>query len=147
MPQFFLAVLDTMWGDDGVAPHWFTINPRNHSGRRLYRLTGARDGELWVTNACPQQVRHPNAHGTPSVEFLYQSFMQIPARWRTAPLLACGKVAQATYDAMIAQHAPRGRQHLRFSHRGPVVRMLHPAARTWTARELARVARHIRTLL
>lgn len=137
MPRFFLAILDTMWGVEGDAPHRFTINPRNHSGRRLYRLTGASEGELWVTNACPEQTRHASLHGTPSTDWLRQSFSQIPARWRAAPLLVCGAVAQRTYNSMMAERRPR------FSHRGPVIYTLHPAARTWTKAMIANMQKQI----
>jgi hypothetical protein len=142
MPRYFLAILDTMWGDDGVAPHWFPINPDNHSGRRLYRLTGARDWDVWVANACPQQTSHARLHGTPSPAWLRSCFSRIKSPWQDSPLLVCGKVAQATYDEMIAicgKHPP--------IHRGPVIRIMHPAARTWTKLEIARVQRLIRRSL
>jgi hypothetical protein len=130
-----LAVLDTMWGAPGRAPRWFEINPRNHSGARLLKLTGA--DRVLVTNACPQQTGHANTHGTPSAVWLAGSLAALSARYRRLPLLVCGKVAQATYDAV-----PRSQRH-----RGPVVRLLHPAARTWTKAELARVQRQLHTLL
>lgn len=136
-PRFFLVILDTMWGTRGNAPHWFTINPQNHSGRRLYKLTGASEGHLWVTNACPQSVRSAKEHGTPSTIWLRESFAEIPQRWRSGTLLVCGKVAQQTYDAMMAEGRPR------FSHRGPVISMQHPAARTWTKSKLEDMQRII----
>lgn len=144
--QFFLAILDTMWGVDGDAPHWFTINPRNRSGQRLYRLTGADESHLWVTNACPQQVSDSRKHGTPSVEWLLSSFQQMPKRWRRGTLLVCGNIAWNTYHAMLARHACRSGR-IRFSHTGPVVCMKHPAARTWTNAEITRVQRKLRALL
>lgn len=100
------------------APRWFTINPHNHSGRRLYRLVGT-GAELLVTNACPQLQHGPNDHGTPDPIWLAQNLrMLIPFNM----LLVCGKVAQDTYDKTDFQPAKRI----------PVIRIPHPAARMWT---------------
>jgi hypothetical protein len=134
--KHYLAILDTMWGGDGVAPHWFTINPRNASGRRLYRLTGATERTLIVTNACPQRTAHATKHGTPSSEWLRDSIRQIPARYRHGVLLVCGKIAQQTYDEMLTEygHGP---------HYGLVQFIKHPAARNWTHDEIERTARRI----
>lgn len=140
---YFLAVLDTMWGAHGRrAPHWFQINPHNHSGRRLYRLTGASVGHLWVTNACPVQTGHARAHGTPSAEWLFESMSRVRREWCNAPLIVCGQVAQRTFDELIAHYGLPSTWH-----DGPVLRMKHPAARTWTAQELARVARRLHTIV
>lgn len=130
----FVAVLDTMWGTSGRAPLYFYINPRNHSGARLYRLTGVRARDLLVVNACPQQTGHATKHGTPSAQWLSRALAALPEPFQAACLLVCGQVAQRTYDAARVQW------------RGPVVRMLHPAARTWTRAELDRIARQLARL-
>lgn len=140
MAKHFLAILDTMWGSDGAAPHWFPINPQNHSGRRLYRLTGARDWCVWVANACPQQTSHARLHGTPSVAWLRECFRRTRKDWTGAPLLICGKVAQETYDALIEEDGDAWWG-------GPTIRIMHPAARTWTKTEIIRVQRLIRRSL
>jgi hypothetical protein len=135
MPRIALAILDTMWGTVGRAPHWFVINPQNASGRRLYRLTGVPVGALWITNACPERTGHAAQHGTPSVARLRRSLALAQARWPRATLLVCGNVAQATYDALVVADGT--------AWRGPVMRMKHPAARTWTKAELARAQRRV----
>jgi hypothetical protein len=127
----FLVVLDTMWGETGDAPRWFAINPVNHSGRRLYRLTGAKFGELWVTNVCQEQVDRPSGRGTPSPEWLRASLDLLPARLALVPLLVCGRRVVPVYRAC-------GYEHL-----GPVHETKHPAARDWTAAEIAAVTNTI----
>lgn len=127
----FVAILDTMWGTGGRAPQWFLINPQNHSGRRLYKLTGARYGDLVVVNACAQQTRSARHHGTPSVEWLAASLAAVPTSRRGAVLLVCGAVAQRTYDRLAVPW------------NGPVVRMPHPASRTWTRAQLLAVRKQI----
>ncbi len=70
--EMYLAILETMWdwramtSEAGYAraPAFFSINPDNFSGRRLYRLLGDRlNTWLQVTNACPELVSGPNQHG------------------------------------------------------------------------------------
>ncbi len=136
--QRFLAILDTMWGFGGKAPRWFHINPCNASGRRLYRLTGVSERELLVTNACPQQTKHATRHGVPDARWLFQSLSNVPSAFRTAPLLVCGVVATATYCTLV--------EHDGFEWDGPVLYLKHPAARTWTKAEIARVARRIQRI-
>ncbi len=119
-----LCVLDTMWGNDGRAPRWFTINPENASGKRLYKITGTEPPAVWVTNCCPEQVSSASMLGTPSAEWLRKSLEWIPEGLRTAPLLVCGRRANATYDAT------------GYVHPGSVYRMKHPAARDWTKAEI-----------
>jgi hypothetical protein len=55
-------------------------------------------------------------------------------RERSLPLLVCGVVARAAYEAC------------GYTHDGPVVFMLHPAARTWSKKSLAAITRRIATL-
>lgn len=140
--RIFLALLDTMWGADGDAPHWFSINPHNHSGRRLYRLTGA--DEVWVSNACPRSVSRATQHGTPDPEWVYRSFRLIAERWRSAPLLVCGTVAQETYLASVGLYGKRnGKLGV---HRGAVLYLPHPAARSWTRSTLDATSELLHTL-
>jgi hypothetical protein len=128
----YLVVLETMWSDtSGVAPRWFPINAYNHSGRRLYKLTDSAYPSVWVTNACPQRTTHARLHGTPSPRWLYDSLTGLPAGARRLPLLICGAVARDTYKAS------------GYAHRGPVLFMLHPAARTWTKTALRRATNRV----
>lgn len=129
-----LVVLDTMWGGRGPADDWFPINPDNHSGRRLYRITGAEYPGIWVTNACPERASHARQHGMPNPEWLAHNLDALPRHCRTLPLLVCGRVAQQTF------------QEAGFGHGGPVIKMLHPAARTWTKAAIIRVSRRVQTL-
>lgn len=127
-----LAILDTQWGAEGRALPWFQINTANHSGRRLYRLTGLRFGELLVTNACPEQRHHSSLHGTPDAAWLRRNLEQMAmCGGATLPLLVCGAVAHDTYKACGYRHA------------GRVFYLLHPAARTWTRALLVRTARRV----
>jgi len=108
------AVLDTMWGFDGKAPAWFRINDFNHSGRRLYNLLGHKD--LWVTNACREQVSHAKLHGVPDSEWLAKNLQRI----QYDLLLVCGKIAQRAYTECM------------YKPNCVVLLMPHPAARMWS---------------
>lgn len=137
----FLVVLDTMWGGAGdAAPRWFAINPLNVSGKRLYKVTGATFGEVLVTNACRQRVRSASLHGVPEPLWLYQSLVRVPKAWANAPLLVCGQVANATYSKVCKLYGTGS------THRGPVIRLKHPAARSWTKAEIARITRRLARL-
>lgn len=109
-----VAVLETMWGDSGKAPGLFRINPFNHTGRRLYWLLGHND--LWVTNACKEQVDHAGLHGRPDPEWLARNLQRI----KCDLLLVCGKIAQRTFAN--CGYRPDCR----------IIEMPHPAARVWT---------------
>jgi hypothetical protein len=102
-----------MWGGDGRAPRWFTINPDNHSGRRLYWLVGHND--LLVTNACKEHVSHSTIHGTPDGEWLAKNLQKITYDL----LLVCGRVAQVTFAT--CGYRPTCR----------IIEMPHPANRRW----------------
>jgi hypothetical protein len=130
----FVVVLDTMWGEGGDAPKWFLINPSNHSGRRLYSLTGSHYGNIAVVNACPGQTTHATKHGTPSPIWLAHSLLALPKHYtrRGVPLLVCGKVAQSTFEQLTIQWG------------GPVLYIDHPAARSWTKAKLDQVRKQIR---
>lgn len=121
-----VAVLETMWDweqqTSGAgyrqAPRFFRINPRNHSGRRLYKLIGP-DAHLLVTEACKELATHANQHGKPDPDWLYGNLVMLEP---FDILLVCGLVARQTYQ--------RCGYHL--TSVADVVYMPHPAARQWT---------------
>ena len=123
----WLAVLETMWDWEArtsaagyeKAPDFFCINPRNFTGRRLYRWTGEEPGTLWCTNACGELVSGPQHHGTPDVDRLARNL----ARWQE---LVWKKRVRGV----------GGREQLLY--------VPHPAARTWTAAALRRVEWFVR---
>lgn len=134
-----LVVLDTMWGSGGNADRWFIINPHNRSGQRLYKLTGLRIGQVWVTNACPEQTTHARAHGTPDACWLYDNLKAASLALPQVPVLVCGKVAQSTMEEMV--------EDIGLPKLGPIISMPHPAARSWTKRGISAMQRRIaRTL-
>jgi len=120
MSRKFVAVLDTMWGTVGRAPKYFYINPRNHSGKRLYWLAGCDLRDLLVVNACPELVGHATTHGKPDAAWLARSLRALPIPFHSATLLICGKVAQRTFAAS------------GIIWRGPTYSIDHPAARRWS---------------
>lgn len=119
-----VAILDTMWGGEGIAPGLFRINPQNHSGRRLYWLLGHED--LWVTNACPEYVEHSKVHGKPDPEWLAGNLRRIDFQL----LLVCGSVAKKTLDQAIREKFFKQESFLPETAR--IVYIPHPAARGWT---------------
>lgn len=124
-----VALLDSMWGNGGAAPRFFTINPHNFSGRRLYRMVG-KGCRLQVTNCCPVMQTHANSHGQPSPEYVAENLRRAGS---FKVLLVCGKVAQATYKASGYRPSPGV----------TVIEMMHPAARTWTNAVLDTVTKRI----
>ncbi len=135
-----VAILDTMYnpGCEGRrAPRWFTISRDNHSGKRLYKLTGDK-AELLVTNSCPRMGADANSHGTPDPHWLRESLDKIDEIKIIRVILVCGKVAQKTYRESKFYATPDM----------SVIEILHPAARTWTkqsikdTQELIRYALH-----
>lgn len=122
-----------MWGDRKTrAPRWFRINPYNFSGRRLHRLAGA-GAELLVTNCCPIMQTSARDHGTPDAAYVAENLGRLEP---FALLLVCGAVAQRTYAA---SGYNIGNAHLLI--------LKHPAARTWTKKELETTARLVQSLL
>ena len=109
-----LVVLETMWGGSGNAPGLFRINPLNHSGSRLLQLIG--HDNFWVTNACREYVEDASQHGKPDPVRLVVNLKRLDYK----VLLLAGKVAQKTFDD--CGYAPKCK----------ILRMMHPAARTWT---------------
>lgn len=124
-----VAILETMWdwrgktsvASFGNAPRFFRINPKNYSGKRLYRLCGS-NANLFVTNACRQLGTSATSHGTPDPKWLAENLGLIETEsvlggpvdiW-----LVCGKVAQRTFSA--SGYEVRS---------GRVMEIPHPAAR------------------
>jgi hypothetical protein len=133
-----VAILDSMWdwrqatsrAGYKEAPRSFSINPRNFSGKRLYRIVG--DGvNLLVTNSCRELCASANHHGTPDPAWLREN-LKILEPFEV--LLVCGKVAQATYAVCGYE----------FKHK---IEIPHPAARMWTHVMLADAAKRVRVLL
>lgn len=140
-----IAVLETMYDWRGMttgaghtvdAPPYFNINPRNHSGKRLYRLIGD-DHELLVTNACRELGRTANCHGKPSPGWLRGNLEIIARKHPFSLLLVCGKVAQATFKECGFECA-EGVSHMLIP---------HPAARMWTSAMINNVAAEIASRL
>lgn len=135
--QRYLCILDTMWSDRaGRAPKWYCINPKNHSGSRLYRITGEESGCLWCTNVCKELVTSPHQHGQPDVLWLKKNLEEYAAK-RTNPrwewtYLVCGVTAQTCFEVLMPER-PAGR----------VVFLPHPAARNWTRLALRQAAEHV----
>lgn len=115
------------------APRYFRINPRNHSGRRLYSLIGP-GARLLVTESCRELVSAANRHGTPDPEWLREN-LQLLDDPPFDLLLVCGKVAQATFTR--CDYTPR---------QAPVMEIPHPAARTWTRQQIDEIAARIQVL-
>jgi hypothetical protein len=114
-----VAVLETQWGEEGDASPWFSINPENHTGGRLYDLLG--HGSLLVTNACKELVSGPDKHGEPDAKWLEGNLRQLHTLYRFPLLLVCGSVARSVFvrDWLPAEVK--------------VVHMPHPAWRAWTS--------------
>jgi len=118
------------------APRFFRINPKNYSGRRLYKLIGP-DAKLLVTNACRELVTKPSQHGKPDPQWLADNLAEIETRRPdSAPihvLLVCGKVAQQTFKD----------SGYKLKH-GKVIEIPHPAARgPWNKEFIEKTARQI----
>lgn len=124
--RWVLAVLMAAYADHRTAnvlnlrpPRFFVIDPQNHSGKRLYRVT---DGwHLRVTNACPQWGTDPSHRGRTCLDSLERS---IYAREWDA-LLVCGKQAHAAVDQLLERDP-----QFRYEYGDRIVRMKHPADRT-----------------
>lgn len=118
-----VALLDSMYNWQGltpgqVAPRAFKINPKNLSGKRLYKLIGPH--RLWVTNACPQLQGHASGHGKPNPNWVKENLALL------APfdlLLVCGGVAREAFLSKVYDYPN-------------VFLMDHPAARRWTKESL-----------
>lgn len=148
-----LCVLDTMWdwrsktsaAGFEKAPNFFCINPQNHSGKRLFQLTGLdpKRTHLWCTNVCPELVSGPKHHGTPNLERLAANLTRwevlVRKKWVTkeeglenaSTLLVCGNVAQSTF--LLLKEKPLYR----------TIFIPHPAARSWTRKMVKKVSQFI----
>lgn len=130
-----VAILEVMWdweaktssaGYAETAPPYFSINPHNFTGRRLYSWLGHSD--LLVTNACPELVSSARGRGTPDPGWLQDNLLDLEP---FELLLVCGRVAQATYDRAWAKKVR-------------TIEVPHPAARCWTRKGLDFTTRIIR---
>jgi hypothetical protein len=131
---FTIAVLDTMWGDKpGHAPSFFRINPKNHSGRRLYSLIGT-NSRLLVTDACRELVTKASHHGTPDPIWLRTNLLYLEAICKQIDvILVCGKVAQKTFQE--CKFTPKS---------ASIIEIPHPAARViWTREYIETVKQQI----
>src|SRR4029077_799487 len=119
-----VVILEVMWGLRGDKPlRWFSINPYNHSGRRLNDIISTR---YLVTNACPDVVSLAKGRGTPNRHWLAANLKAL------CPdvVLVCGRVAQATFQRHMAPQAK-------------ILKMPHPAARTWSKANIAQAQRRV----
>lgn len=135
MKNLIVAILDTMWGGSfriGRAPRYFKINPKNKSGNRLYKFVGPENHDrLVVVNACQELVSCATQHGKPNPEWLAENLRRLSP----AVILVCGKVAQKTYLAS------------KYEAKGPIFYLNHPAARTWTKKQLRATERRVQKTL
>ena len=132
-----LVILDTQWGYTGQADPWFAISEINHSGKRIYRLTGLKFLQVWVTNACSIQVDAPHKKGKPDPHWLDKNLSQLLQHERLTqlPLLVMGTTAQETYEKVS------------YCHKGEVLYFYHPAARNWTIGKLQEAKKEIQECL
>src|SRR5579863_9030935 len=99
-----VALLESMWGWRGYntpgedAPRFFCINPKNHSGWRLYDLVGSH--ELRVTNCCRTVQESANHHGKPDLEWIRENLKQ--ASLDTHLVLVCGRIARESFDTLVS---------------------------------------------
>jgi hypothetical protein len=121
-----VVLLESMWGWGGFntpgeeTPRHFCINPRNFSGRRLYRLCSGEP--FLVTNSCRYVQSCATAHGTPDTLWVYDNLrLLMPFEL----LLVCGKIAQSTFEQVKDRLPP-----FRYLY------MDHPAARRWSNAKL-----------
>ena len=124
-----VVVLDSQWGPlaRAIAPRFFTINERNHTGKRLHGWLAAQYPQFVVTNACPGIVDHATKHGTPSKEWLGENMRYLKKRLNPELVLVCGAVARATYDRADVDGSR-------------IIELPHPAARTWSKQGIELVA-------
>lgn len=129
-----IALLDSMWnwqGFSGGEPvRFFTINPNNVSGKRLYRLVG-ENVELLVTNSCREIGSHANAHGKPDANWVAENLRLLEP---FDLLLVCGLVAKQTYLSKV------------FAYQNVLI-VDHPAARRWSHVTLEQTAQAIQRKL
>lgn len=143
--SFIVAVLETMWGDrEGRAPRYFKINPHNKSGKRLYKFVGPENAHrLVVTNCCRELVTSANHHGKPDAKWLHENL----TRLNPSIILVCGAVARKTFRESGYALSDKNIDFEYFSSLDvdgrTVFWLLHPAARTWTKKQLRETERRI----
>lgn len=145
MSKLLGVILDTMWGDRrGLAPRWFPINPHNHSGRRLYTLTGMDHADpIWVSNVCRELTTSARDHGTPNPTWLLEN-LNIGVEQRGMRLfLLCGKVVQNTYDSL----NEKVRESLEVDLNLKFFRIPHPAWRGWNLENIGLIRNQIQNLI
>lgn len=136
-----VALLESMWGWGGYntpgeqAPRYFTINPDNFSGRRLYRLCGF-EHQLFVTNCCPIVQSSASHHGQPDYSWVRENLVTLNPFHL---LLVCGKVSKSTYDTIKGFRTIKGEAEPAYG----VIYMDHPAARRWSNEKLDATAKLI----
>ena len=149
-----VAILETMWDWRAMtsgagyrqAPPFFRINPKNYSGRRLYKLLDGQ-GQLLVTNACKELATSAKGHGVPNPEWLAENLKTLDGM-SVKPedqqidgnidlLLVCGKVAQETFKA--CGYRP---------HVARILEIPHPAARgKWTKETIRATQQSIHNII
>ncbi len=131
-----VAVLEVMWGWCGLESaetQWFSINPDNFTGKRLYKMIGEKH-DLLVTNACKECVETASGKGIPDPVWLRDNVAQLKTLFKPDLILICGKVPLNTWKlADISLYHER------------VIVMPHPAARSWTNERMYDVNRIINT--
>lgn len=119
-----VVILEVMWdwrnvttsaGYQERAPRHFSINPLNHTGKRLHAWLKEYP-RFQVTNACPELVSSAKGRGKPDASWLSEN-LQLLGPFDL--LLVCGGVARSTYKLSDAGSAR-------------VLEIPHPAARCWT---------------
>ena len=134
--MFILAILQNAMTHDvrdvgKNMPIFFTINPRNYTGKKLYKMT--RGHYMVVTNACPILGYGPKSKGETDLDHIkkgiYYKFPNIEKKFDM--LLVCGKQAQeAVYQIEEEIDVP-------------IIFMPHPASRTLTNLLTDRVEEYI----
>jgi hypothetical protein len=118
-----LVLLETAWGWRGISrlPEWFSINPLNHSGRRLHKIFGALP--FLVGNSAPEIVSRAKEHGIPCTRHVRGLFLAAFEEHGAPEIVVIGgKIAEATFAAADVPLPDETR----------VAFMPHPAARFWS---------------
>ena len=115
-----VVILEQMWGPADGHRMLFRINPKNHSGRRLYSIMSHR---FVVGDSCPGIVANARLRNKPSAEHLAATFAYAKERGYQPPFIVLGgTVAYQTFQRLdVSQRPPC-----------PFVVIPHPAARIWS---------------
>jgi len=129
-----LAILQNMWDPARTeAPNVFRINPRNHTGKKLYFICGQH--ELWVTNSSSKCAPCAKVRLPPDLLFLRRAILR--RDWDC--YLVCGNQARDSVHRLLAKDM----EVLKQMKIKPVVFMPHPAARMITNRLLHSLQHHL----